>query len=1435
MVDVFISYSRRDKEFVRLLHQALSDSDRDTWVDWQDIPLGTAWWQEIQNGIEASDTFIFVISPDSIASKVCTQEIDHAVLYRKRLMPIVRREGFDPELMHPSLSEHNWLFFREQDNFDQAFQALLGAIDTDLNHVRTHTRLLVRAIEWENNGRNDSFLLRGHDLAAAEHWLNQCAEKKPSPAEQHKNYITKSREAENASLRARRMVGIGAGVMGVMLAIAAFAAFDAQQRIQKAEASVTQLSSERDQMAQQRDQMAQQFDQADRNLKQALDQQEEAETRVKAANQKLTVAEQQATAATQQSKLAETQTAQARVAQQQAQTAAQQARVQQQQAQQQAQDARAAQEAAAWLASVTELEQEGAELLQRTSTQFQQIDTLINAMGLGQRLKQIQTSNTNSTRLLDESSTENLLLALRRSVNQVLESNRLPGITPVFSPDEQLIATYLNDTSYLYDRFSNHLLEFPESFLSFSPDGELIAITTFDASDDTGSDVSEVHVYDRSGNRLLESAGSYPLFSPNGELIAVSTFNASDDTGSGAPEVHVYDRSGNRLLESSGSYPLFSPNGELVAVSTFNASDDTGSGAPEVHVYDRSGNRLWKLTGTPSTFAPDTSNPNDQLPSLPMLPSPPIELFSPDGQWIAIVPPEGNRSYVYNLSGDRVSELPGTFLSSSSDGEWIAAIPSGSSDVAGSDIPEVHVYNRSSNRVLELQGGNFAFSPDGELIAITTSNSSDNPSSSVPKVHVYDRSGNRLLELSGSFPSFSPNGELIAITAFNSSDDTSSNVPKVHVYDRSGKRLLELTGTSSTFTPNDSNPNNQLLSPTIELFSPDGQWIATVSPQRNSRYLYNLSNRSDERVAELPGTELRFSPDEELIVAVPSGLSSSYTNVYNRSSERTLQLQGRFYSFSQDGQSIITVSPDGNSSYTYDRSGNRISEFQGTGLISSSQDGQPVVVTTTSPFNSPSSGAYTHIHDPSNNPPSALTGRILDFGPDGQTIATISSDYNSYLYDRSTNRTLELQGVYLFSPYGQPISSFSPDGQLIVTVSPDNISYLYDRSGELIAELQGSNPVFSPDGQFIANSLFTSSFGYEYGPTSDSIDIHSYLYDRSGNRIREFQGNNLIFSPDGQLIATVFPDNTSYLYDYSGELIAELQGNYPSFNSDGQLIVTSPSVVPFGYEYGPTSDSIDIHSYLYDRSGDLIRELQGNYPFFSPDGQSIVTFGQTNNYLYDRSGNRIGELQGNNPFFSPNGQYIVTTSLDSKTNNLYDRFGNHVEELQGEYPTFSPDGQFIATTSSEAGTSTLYDPSNQNTLVLPGRYPSFSPNGQLIATTSPDGATSVVYDRFGKRIAEYPGSDPVFTPDGESLITYVSENRSQLWQLDNGLDDLLAQGCNLLRGYFVINPRALDQLTVCRGMNTNLSPSTVLDETSYQNPAELRETGTRPRLGGAVR
>jgi hypothetical protein len=52
-----------------------------------------------------------------------------------------------------------------------------------------------RAKEWERNGTDSSFLLRGKDLSEAEQWMVRSAEKEPKPMALHSQYILTSRQA----------------------------------------------------------------------------------------------------------------------------------------------------------------------------------------------------------------------------------------------------------------------------------------------------------------------------------------------------------------------------------------------------------------------------------------------------------------------------------------------------------------------------------------------------------------------------------------------------------------------------------------------------------------------------------------------------------------------------------------------------------------------------------------------------------------------------------------------------------------------------------------------------------------------------------------------------------------------------------------------------------------------------------------------------------------------------------------------------------------------------------------------------------------------------------------------------------------------------------------------------------------------------------------
>ncbi|MBA3962755.1 MAG: toll/interleukin-1 receptor domain-containing protein [Chthoniobacterales bacterium] len=222
--DVFISYSRKDEEFVRRLDDELKRRGRQAWVDWEGIRPTEEFMEAIFGAIEGADTFVFVLSPDSVVSKICEREIAHAALHNKRIIPLVARE-VDAALVPEAIAKLNWIFGRESDDFEQSVDTLVTALDTDLEWVHSHTRLLTRAVEWEAKGKNNSFVLRGDDLREAERWLTEAgADKERQPTALQTEYIIASRKA--AARRQRSTLGavsFGAVVAVVLAVIALFA------------------------------------------------------------------------------------------------------------------------------------------------------------------------------------------------------------------------------------------------------------------------------------------------------------------------------------------------------------------------------------------------------------------------------------------------------------------------------------------------------------------------------------------------------------------------------------------------------------------------------------------------------------------------------------------------------------------------------------------------------------------------------------------------------------------------------------------------------------------------------------------------------------------------------------------------------------------------------------------------------------------------------------------------------------------------------------------------------------------------------------------------------------------------------------------------------------------------------------------------------------
>jgi hypothetical protein len=159
MTDIFVSYAREDKDFVARLCCALKQGDREPWFDLKDILPSAEWRQEIFAAIESAQAFVHVISPHSAMSDGCAEELSHALLYNKRIIPVLHKE-VDERKLADALKTKQWISILDSDDFDAAIATLVKAVDTNIEWVRFHTRLLTRAKEWERHNRDYSYALR---------------------------------------------------------------------------------------------------------------------------------------------------------------------------------------------------------------------------------------------------------------------------------------------------------------------------------------------------------------------------------------------------------------------------------------------------------------------------------------------------------------------------------------------------------------------------------------------------------------------------------------------------------------------------------------------------------------------------------------------------------------------------------------------------------------------------------------------------------------------------------------------------------------------------------------------------------------------------------------------------------------------------------------------------------------------------------------------------------------------------------------------------------------------------------------------------------------------------------------------------------------------------------------------------------------------------
>ncbi|BAZ16758.1 WD-40 repeat protein [Calothrix sp. NIES-4071] len=420
------------------------------------------------------------------------------------------------------------------------------------------------------------------------------------------------------------------------------------------------------------------------------------------------------------------------------------------------------------------------------------------------------------------------------------------------------------------------------------------------------------------------------------------------------------------------------------------------------------------------------------------------------------------------------------------------------------------------------------------------------------------------------------------------------------------------------------------------------------------------------------------------------------------------------------------------------------------------------------------------------------------YSPDGNTIASASDDRTIKLWDGATGKEI--------STLAEDESSiktivYSPDGKSLVTANLDGSIKLWNvDTRKQISTLNGhqsiiNSIVYSPDGKTLASASDDQTIKlWDVGiekPTSTLTGHKSWV-------------TSVAYSPDGNTIASASEDKTIKLWDASTKkLISTLQGH------TGRI---------WSAAYSPDSKTLasasrDNTIKLWNvTTGKLISTLTGhtdevNSVAYSPDGKTLASasWDKTIKLWNGATGKEISTLIGHQDLvrsivYSPDGNTIASASND-KTIKLWNgATGKLISTLIGHKEVvtsvvYSPDGKIIASAGNK--TIKLWDGATGKEISTLTRHKkgvlsiAFSPDGKILVSASNDKTIKLWNVATGKQISTLTGhTDSVwsiaFSPDGNTIASASGDDTIKLWNLD--LDNLLAQGCDWLKGYFATRP-----------------------------------------------
>ena len=170
--DFFISYGRKNSSSLALkIFEYLNNEGFNVWLDKLTIPTGVDFLEAIRSGIDKSNRFLYIITPHSVSSIYCNEELEYAISKGKKIIPIFQSiDDSTADSIHPAVAKLNWLYFDSPRKYENSLLELLLTANRDQTHLKSLTLWTAKAEEWELKNQQDEYLLGNTETIIAQAW-----------------------------------------------------------------------------------------------------------------------------------------------------------------------------------------------------------------------------------------------------------------------------------------------------------------------------------------------------------------------------------------------------------------------------------------------------------------------------------------------------------------------------------------------------------------------------------------------------------------------------------------------------------------------------------------------------------------------------------------------------------------------------------------------------------------------------------------------------------------------------------------------------------------------------------------------------------------------------------------------------------------------------------------------------------------------------------------------------------------------------------------------------------------------------------------------------------------------------------------------------------------------------------------------------------------